>query len=91
MSEDEKVAPEPTKPQQPAQAEEKALTGSGVMQAVEAVSTIAGGLGGVSGTAYAVKHWNDRPNDAPQASALPPQAASDAEPAKLPAPEPERE
>lgn len=71
-----------TKAEQQPQAEEKALTGSGVMQAVEAVSTVASGVGGVAGAAYVVKHWNDPPANVPQASAAPPPASPTAEPSE---------
>ncbi len=43
----------------------------GVMQAVEAVGTIASGVGGIATTAYVVKHWNDPRPDPPQDSLLP--------------------
>jgi len=34
------------------------------MEVVDQVSTVLGGVGGVAGTAYVVKHWNDPPANA---------------------------
>ena len=47
--------PQPRETSQPAQQplEER----GGVMEVVDQVSTVLGGVGGVAGTAYVVKHW----------------------------------
>jgi hypothetical protein len=82
-------APPPgeTRPAHHPQAEEKAITGSGVLDAALAFGAVGGGVGGIAQAAHVAKHWNDPSSQAPtpQASAEPAPAA------KAPAPEPPAE
>lgn len=68
-----------TKQQQP-QVEEKAITGSGVLEAAATFGAIGSGLGGFAGAAHVVKHWKAPRANAPQA-AVPPASPAD-EPSK---------
>jgi hypothetical protein len=81
MPKDEKAPQSTETKQQQPQVEEKAIAGSGVLEAAATFGAIGGGVGGFAGAAHVVKHWNDPPANRPRAS-VPPPASPANEPSK---------